>query len=134
MTPMLEAKDLPKGGMWESCAIMAYLCNKHEITEFYPKAAEARATIDSAMFYLIGTLYPLVARGSYPALGFPQYPGEVGASDADAAGKEAAQKSAITSSGSAIAAMAEPLEVFHTFYMDGKPFIGGSAPSIADIR
>jgi glutathione S-transferase len=127
LTPMLEAKDLPKGCMWESCAIMAYLCNKHEITEFYPKTAEARATIDSAMFYLIGTLYPLVARGTYPALGFPQYPGEVGASDADTAGKEAAQKSAI-------AAIAEPLEVFHTFYMDGKPFIGGTAPSIADIR
>jgi len=49
------------------------------------------------------------------------------ASDSDAAGKEAAQKSAI-------AAIAEPLDVFHTFYMDGKPFIGGATPSIADIR
>ena len=37
-----------------------------------------RAMVDSAMFYLIGTLYPLVARATYPALGFPQYPGEVG--------------------------------------------------------
>ena len=127
LTPMLEAKELPKGGMWESCAIMQYLCNKHEITKFYPKAPEQRAVIDSAMFYLVGTLYPLVARGTYPALGFPQYPGEVGASDADTTAKEAAQKSAI-------AAIAEPLEVFHTFYMDGKPFIGGAAPSIADIR
>ena len=34
--------------------------------------------VDSAMFYLIGTLYPLLARATYPALGFPQYPGEVG--------------------------------------------------------
>lgn len=83
MTPMLETKELPKGGMWESCAIMQYLCNKHDITKFYPKAAEQRAVIDSAMFYIIGTLYPLVARATYPALGFPQYPGEVGASDAD---------------------------------------------------
>ena len=33
--------------------------------------------VDSAMFYLIGTLYPLVARATYPTLGFPQYPGEV---------------------------------------------------------
>jgi glutathione S-transferase len=32
------------------------------------------------------------------------------------------------------AALAEPLEVFHTFFMDGKPFIGGDHPSIADIR
>ena len=36
--------------------------------------------IDSAMFYLIGTLYPLVARATYPKLGFPQYPGEVATS------------------------------------------------------
>src|ERR1700680_4789696 len=127
LTPMLEAKELPKGGLWESCAIMQYLCNKHEITKFYPKVAEQRAMIDSAMFDLIGTLYPLVARGTYPALGFPQYAGEVGASDADTTAKGAAQKPAI-------AAIAEPLEVFHTFYMDGKPFIGGATPSIADMR
>ena len=127
MTPMLEAKDLPKGAMWESCAIMQYLCNKHDLTKFYPKSAEQRATIDSALFYIIGTLYPLLARSTYPALGFPQYPGEVGASDADAAAKEAAQKSAV-------AALSEPLEVLHKFYMDGKPFIGGASPSIADMR
>jgi len=64
--------------------------------------------IDSAMFYLVGTLYPLVARATYPSLGFPQYPGEAGASDADTTAKEAAQKSAI-------AAIAEPLDVFHSF-------------------
>ncbi len=127
MTPMLETKELPKGGMWESCAIMQYLCNKHDISKFYPKNAEQRATIDSAMFYIIGTLYPLVARATYPVLGFPQYPGEVGASDADASAKAAAQKAAI-------AAIAEPLDVFHKYYMDGKPFIGGTTPSIADIR
>ena len=127
LTPMLEAEELPKGGMWESCAIMQYLCNKHEMTKFYPKNAEQRAMIDSAMFYLIGTLYPLVARATYPALGFPQYAGEVGASDAGPAEKAAAQQAAI-------AAIAEPLDVFHKFYKDGKPFIGGAAPSIADIR
>ncbi len=127
MTPMLETKELPKGGMWESCAIMQYLCNKHDVSKFYPKNAEQRATIDSAMFYIIGTLYPLVARATYPVLGFPQYPGEVGASDADASAKAAAQKAAI-------AAIAEPLDVFHKYYMDGKPFIGGATPSIADIR
>jgi glutathione S-transferase len=127
LTPMLEATELPKGSMWESCAIMQYLCNKHDMSKFYPKTAEQRAMIDSAMFYLVGTLYPLVARATYPALGFPQYPGEVGATDADAAAKQAAQNSAI-------AAIAEPLDVFHNFYMDGKPFIGGATPSIADIR
>ena len=47
-----------------------------------------RAMIDSAMFYLIGTLYPYVARATYPALGFPQYAGEVGHSDARCRDKE----------------------------------------------
>ena len=83
--------------------------------------------VDNAMFYLIGTLYPLVTRATYPTLGFPQYAGEVATSDAydelkeqAAAGREAA--------------LAEPLEVFHAFFLDGKPFIGGEHPSIADIR
>jgi glutathione S-transferase len=127
MTPMLEAKQLPKGAIWESCAIMQYLSNKHQITKFYPKAAAKRAMIDSAMFYIIGSLYPLVARATYPALGFPQYPGEVGATQLDASHKAEAQKAALD-------AIAEPLGVFHTFYMDSKPFIGGTKPSIADIR
>jgi glutathione S-transferase len=83
--------------------------------------------IDSAMFYLIGTFYPYLARATYPALNFPQYPGEVGASDADAQTKEKARLAAVE-------ALAEPLEVFHKFYLDGKPFIGGDRPSIADIR
>lgn len=83
--------------------------------------------VDSAMFYLIGTLYPLVARATYPALGFPQYPGEVGASDASPVEKEKARKAAAE-------AIAEPLEVFHVFFMGDNPFIGGERPSIADIR
>src|SRR5512142_2193021 len=127
LTPLLEEDGLPKGSLWESCAIMQYLCNKHGLDHFYPRDPAQRAMIDSAMFYLIGTLYPLVARATYPALGFPQYAGEVGASDAGPAEKAAAQKAAI-------AAIAEPLDVFHKFYKDGKPFIGGAAPSIADIR
>ena len=94
LTPMVETDDLPKGVMWESCAIMQYLCNKHGLDSFYPKAPAARAMIDSAMFYIIGTLYPYVARATYPALGFPQYPGEVGASDATPEAKAAAQKAA----------------------------------------
>ncbi len=127
LTPMIESENLPKGALWESCAIMQYLCNKHGLDEFYPKDPERRAMIDSAMFYLIGTLYPYLARATYPALGFPQYPGEVGYGDADAQTKEKARQAAVE-------ALAEPLEVFHKFYMDGKPFIGGDKPSIADIR
>jgi glutathione S-transferase len=32
------------------------------------------------------------------------------------------------------AAIAEPLEVYRTFFLDGKTFIGGDRPTIADIR
>ena len=32
------------------------------------------------------------------------------------------------------AALAEPLEVFHAFFLGDQPFIGGDSPSIADIR
>jgi glutathione S-transferase len=127
LTPMIEAVDLPKGALWESCAIMQYLCNKHGLEEYYPKDPEKRAMIDSAMFYLIGSFYPYLARATYPVLNFPQYPGEVGYSDADAETKEKARKAAVE-------ALVEPLEVFHKFYMDGEPFIGGAEPSIADIR
>src|SRR5215212_11553900 len=66
LTPMLEEDGLPRGSLWESCAIMQYLCNKHALDWFYPTEPGRRAMVDSAMFYLIGTLYPLVARATYP--------------------------------------------------------------------
>ena len=128
LTPMLEEEGLPRGALGESCAIMAYLCNKHGLTQFYPQEPGERAMVDNAMFYLIGTFYPLVTRATYPALGFPQYPGEVGtAADATDEMKAQAQEDAT-------AALAEPLEVYNTFFLAGRPFIGGEHPSIADIR
>jgi glutathione S-transferase len=60
-------------------------------------------------------------------LGFPQYAGEVGSSDADDAAKAQAQKDAV-------AAIAQPLEAYRAFLLDDKRFIGGDTPSIADIR
>jgi glutathione S-transferase len=127
LTPTIEEAGLPKGALWESCAIMQYLCNKHRLTRYYPSEPGERAMIDSAMCYLLATVYPLLARATYPALGFPQYPGEVGSSDADAESKADAQRAAE-------AALAEPLEVYRTFFLDGKAFIGGAEPSIADMR
>jgi glutathione S-transferase len=127
LTPLLEEEGLPRGSLWESCAIMAYLCNKHGLDRFYPTDAGERAMIDSANCYLLATLYPLLARATYPALQFPQYPGEVGCSGADEAMKAQAQQDAE-------AALAEPLEVYRTFFLAGRPFIGGEHPSIADIR
>jgi glutathione S-transferase len=127
LTPMLESPDLPNGALWESAAIMQYLASKHKLTKLYPRNLEKRAMIDSALFYVSGTIYPLVARATYPALGFPQYPGEVGASDASPADKEKARNAAA-------AALAEPLEAFRAFFLGKRRFIGGANPTIADIR
>jgi glutathione S-transferase len=127
LTPMLEEDGLPRGTLWESCAIMAYLCNKHGLDQFYPTDPGRRAMVDNAMFYLIGTFYPLLARATYPTLGFAQYAGEVATSEADDDMKAKAAKDAET-------ALAEPLDVFHSYFMDGQKFIGGDHPSIADIR
>jgi glutathione S-transferase len=79
------------------------------------------------MFYLIGTLYPLLARATYPTLSFPQYAGEVGTSAADEEMKAKAQQDAAE-------ALAEPLDAYRAFFLDGRRFIGGDRPSIADIR
>jgi glutathione S-transferase len=127
LTPMLEEEGLPRGTVGESCAIMAYLCNKHGLEQFYPSDPGRRAMIDNAMFYLIGTLYPLLARATYPVLAFGQYPGEVATSEADDELKEKARKDAEE-------ALAEPLEVYNKFFLADQPFIGGDHPSIADIR
>ena len=127
LTPMLEEEGLPRGAVGESCAIMAYLCNKHDLTQFYPADPGERAMVDNAMFYLIGTFYPLLTRATYPTLQFPQYAGEVGTSDADADMKAKAQKDAEV-------ALADPLEAFRSFFLDGQKFIGGDHPSNADLR
>src|SRR5215203_2996911 len=86
LTPMLEEEGLPKGALGESCAIMAYLCNKHGLDQFYP----------------------LLTRATYPLLGFGQYPGEVATSAADDKMKARAQADAE-------AALAAPLEAFRKF-------------------
>jgi len=127
LTPLLECEGLPKGSLWESCAIMQYLSNKHGLDDLYPTDPGERAMTDSAMFYIVGTLYPLVARATYPTLGFPQYAGEVATSEADDEMKAKAQKDAE-------AAIAQPLEALRAHFLDGRKFIGADRPSIADIR
>lgn len=127
LTPLLEDAGLPKGSLWESCAIMQYLSNKHGLDQLYPTDPGERAMVDSAMFYLIGTLYPLVARATYPALGFGQYAGEVGTADVSDELKEKARQDAEE-------AIAGPLDVYRAWFLDGRTFIGGDTPSIADMR
>ena len=81
LTPMLEeAGPAARLAVGELRDHAVPLQQARAATSFYPQDPGERAMIDSAMFYLIGTLYPLVARATYPTLGFPQYAGEVGTS------------------------------------------------------
>ena len=127
LTPLLSEGGLPRGALWESCAIMQYLCNKHGLDAFYPTDPGHRAMVDSAMFYLIGTVYPLVARATYPRLAFGQYAGEVATAEVSDELKEKARQDAED-------ALAGPLDVYRAWFLDGRTFIGGDTPSIADIR
>jgi glutathione S-transferase len=127
LTPMIEADGLPRGTLGESCAIMAYLADVNGLDVLYPADRGERALVDNAMFYLIGTLYPLVARATYPKLGFAQYAGEVATSQASDELKAQAQRDAQE-------ALAEPLDVYRSYFLGGNAFIGGDRPTIADIR
>ena len=128
LTPMLETDGLPRGTLGESCAIMAFLCNKHGLDQFYPtdpgRAGDGRQR--DVLFDRDVLSARWRARRTRRSR-FGQYPGEVATSDADDAMKAKAAKDAED-------ALAEPLEVFNTYFIDGQPFIGGDSPSIADIR
>ena len=122
LTPLLEEDGLPRGSLWESCAIMQYLCNKHGLDRFYPTDPGERAMVDSAMFYLIGTLYPLVARATYPDARLPPVPGRGRRPRTPTTTMKAQAQQ------DAEAALAEPLDAYRAFFLDGKTFIGGDAP------
>jgi glutathione S-transferase len=127
LTPTLEDPDLPSGTLGESVAIMAYLCNKHGLHQFYPTDPGERARVDNANLYHTGTFYPYLARATYPTLGFPQYPGEVGPSEASDDLKAQAVKDAT-------AAARDALDSYERYFLGDRKFVGGDRPSIADIR
>ena len=68
---MLEHDGLPRGSLWESCAIMQFLCNKHGLDRLYPTDPGERAMTDSAMFYLIGTFLIRCGAGDLPGARLP---------------------------------------------------------------
>ncbi len=127
LTPTIETDGLARPTLGESCPIMAYLSNVHGLDRLYPTDPGQRALVDNAMFYLIGTLYPLVARATYPTLGFGQYAGEVATSRASDELKAQAQQDAQD-------ALADPLDTYRSYFLAGNAFIGGDHPTIADIR
>ncbi|HEY7792725.1 MAG TPA: glutathione S-transferase family protein [Gaiellaceae bacterium] len=128
LTPSIETEGLPKGVLWESCALMMFLASREGRADLYPTDLGRRAMVDAANFYTMSMLYPLVARATYPRLSFPGYAGEVatatGASDED---KEAARAAAE-------AAIPRLLETYKQFFLTEDGFIGGDSPTIADIR
>ena len=64
LTPLVDDDGLPQGSLWESGATLQYLCNKHGLDRFYPTDSAERAMVDSALFYLVGTVYPLLAHAA----------------------------------------------------------------------
>ncbi len=128
LTPTIETDELQQGVLGESCAVMMYLASREGRDDLYPTDLAHRATVDSANFYTMSMLYPLVARATYPRLSFAGYAGEVATSDASDDDKEAARKAAE-------AELPRLLDVYRTFFIPDGGFIGGGeSPSIADIR
>jgi glutathione S-transferase len=128
LTPTIETGELPKGVLGESCAVMMYLASREGRDDLYPTDLGRRAMVDSANFYTMSILYPLVARATYPRLSFAGYPGEVSTSEASDEAKEAARKSAED-------ALPRILDTYRRFYGTEGGFIGGGdSPTIADIR
>jgi glutathione S-transferase len=127
LTPTVETEELPKGVLGESCAVMMYLASREGLEDLYPIDLKRRAMIDSANFYTMSMLYPLVARATYPRLSFAGYPGEVATSEASDEEKEHARKAAED-------AIPRILETYRDFFGADGGFIGGGQPSIADIR
>ena len=106
---------------------MQYLCNKHGLDQLYPTDPAERAMVDSAMFYLIGTFYPLRGARDLPDARLPPVRGRGG----HLRGRRRAEGEGPKD---AEAALAGPLEAFRAHFLDGRTFIGGDSPSIADIR
>ncbi len=128
LTPTIETDELPKGVLGESCAVMMYLASREGRDDLYPTDLGRRAMVDSANFYTLSILYPLLTRATYPRLSFAGYPGEVATSEASDDDKEAARKSAEE-------AIPRILDTYRQFYGTDGGFIGGGdSPSIADIR
>ena len=128
LTPLLEEEGLPRGSLWESCAIMQLPLQQARPRPLLPRRS-GRAG-DGRQRDVLPDRHALsAARARHlPALGFPQYPGEVATSDADDELKAKAQQG--RRGGARRAARGVPRRSSST----GRPFIGGDHPSIADIR
>ena len=127
LTPLLEEDGLPRGVLWRaarSCSTSATATASTASTR--PTLASerwstARCSTSSGRSTPSSRARPTRCSGSRSTRG------EVATSAADDEMKATAQKDAE-------AALAGPLEVYRALFLDGRRFIGGETPSIADIR
>lgn len=114
----------------ETNAIARYLCAAFpdQAGKFYPGDAKTRAKVDMIAEYSGIYVYNLIAKATYPTIGFPLYPGDVAATDA--------LKDAVTASQDASAA--ELAATLQAKYVDNwlkdSTFLCGEEPTIADFR
>jgi glutathione S-transferase len=98
--------------IWESNAIMRYICERHGVPEhFYPRDVNLRGRLEMALDWRQTVLYPNLTKVTYPYLGFSKDKTKI------AEGK---------------AALDKDLKVLTDFFLRETPFIGGAMPCIAD--
>lgn len=102
--------------IWESHAIMRYLCNRHKLDSWFPQhSCEARAQVEQALDWRHCSFYPAVAKVCYPLLGFRP------ALDAKA-------------NAEALEGLKKQLADLESFYLkDGMFMSGFDQPTIADL-
>lgn len=103
--------------LWESKAIMRYICNKHGLEAWYPKDVQKRALCDLALDFHANTFVKLAGyKILYPAVGFA---GPVTDEEKAAAEKQWTE---------------DVWPAFeHILKRSGGPFLGGEQPNIADL-
>eukprot|EP01012_Entosiphon_sulcatum_P015536 TRINITY_DN2048_c0_g1_i1.p1 TRINITY_DN2048_c0_g1~~TRINITY_DN2048_c0_g1_i1.p1 ORF type:complete len:378 (-),score=57.19 TRINITY_DN2048_c0_g1_i1:414-1526(-) len=101
--------------VWESNTILRYICNSYTLNDsFYPVEARLRARVDMALDWRATRWYGNVAAVAYPILGYAE------------PDREAIQKGK--------AGLKEDFQLLEKFWLaDGRAFINGDEPSIADI-
>eukprot|EP00999_Lentomonas_sp_LEN2_P000061 NODE_1060_length_1030_cov_117.228128_g1015_i0.p1 GENE.NODE_1060_length_1030_cov_117.228128_g1015_i0~~NODE_1060_length_1030_cov_117.228128_g1015_i0.p1 ORF type:complete len:317 (+),score=70.57 NODE_1060_length_1030_cov_117.228128_g1015_i0:73-951(+) len=98
--------------IWESNAIMRYICMRYEVADkFFPASVQLRGRIEMALDWRQTVLYPNLAKVAYPFLGFSKDRSKI------AEGK---------------AALDKDLKVLMDFFLHETPFIGGATACIAD--
>eukprot|EP00995_Heteronema_vittatum_P001560 NODE_1220_length_1032_cov_41.455748_g846_i0.p1 GENE.NODE_1220_length_1032_cov_41.455748_g846_i0~~NODE_1220_length_1032_cov_41.455748_g846_i0.p1 ORF type:complete len:309 (+),score=114.62 NODE_1220_length_1032_cov_41.455748_g846_i0:105-929(+) len=97
--------------IWESNAIMRYICERHGLADFYPREPNLRGRVEMALDWRQTGLYPNLSKVAYPFLGFSKDRSKINE------GKNALEKD---------------LKVLTDFFLRETPFIGGALPSIAD--